>query len=163
MFFLKLIYHINTIAKKIFLKLIYGKSLIIGKKVSWRKSITFMIQRGAVVKVGSNCFFNNNCSVNANKEVLIGDNTMFGENVKIYDHNHHFNKSNTCISDQGFSNGTVQIGNNCWIGSNVIILKDTRIGDNVIVGAGTVIKGDIPSNKIVKQKREYDLDEIKYK
>lgn len=163
MFFLKLIYHINTFTKKFFLKLIYGKSLVIGNKVSWRKSITFMIQKGAIVKIGNNCFFNNNCSVNANEKVLIGNNSIFGENVKIYDHNHHFNNSNEFISNQGFSNGTVQIGNNCWIGSNVIILKDTKIGDNVVVGAGTVVKGHIPSNKIVKQKREYDLVEIKYK
>ncbi len=69
--------------------------------------------------------------------------------MKIYDHNHRFNQ-HIEIKQQGFSNGSVIIGQHCWIGSNMMILKNTVIGDNYVIGAGTVVSGTIPSNSIVK-------------
>ncbi|WP_353322104.1 acyltransferase [Apilactobacillus apinorum] len=98
-----------------------------------------------------------------NNRIEIGSNTIFGENVKIYDHNHRFNLKNKNISDQGFSNGTVKIGNNCWIGSNTTILKGSEIGDNVVIGAGMVIDSKIPSNTIVKRQSNYVINDIQYK
>lgn len=69
--------------------------------------------------------------------------------MKIYDHNHRFNQ-HIEIKQQGFSNGSVIIGQHCWISSNMMILKNTVIGDNYVIGAGTVVSGTIPSNSIVK-------------
>lgn len=54
------------------------------------------------------------------------------------------------ISQHGFSVADVIIGDNCWIGSDVIILKGVTIGDNVVIGAKCLIYKDIPSNSIVK-------------
>ena len=79
----------------------------------------------------------------------IGDGTLLGENVKIYDHNHKFNKTNISIKDQGFSVAPVIIGAHCWIGSNVIILKGVTIGDNCVIGAGCIIYKDVPNNSVV--------------
>lgn len=150
MLFLKLWYHFCAAVSKLFFKLIYGRKLDFGKKVTWRRSLCIMIDKNAEVKIGNNCFFNNYCSVNANKRITIGDGCLFGENVKIYDHNHRFKDKNIPIKEQGFSNGTVEIGNHCWIGSNVILLKGTKIGDHCIIGAGCVIRGEIPPGTIVK-------------
>ena len=57
------------------------------------------------------------------------------------------------INEQGYSIGSVEIGNNCWIGSNVTILKDVRIGNGCIIGANCLIKTGtmIPENSIVQQ------------
>ena len=43
----------------------------------------------------------------------------------------------------------IMVGKDCWIGSNVTILKGVRIGDNTVIGAGCLIRQDIPANSIV--------------
>ena len=162
MLFLKLWYHFCALINKAFYKIIYGKKLKFGRKVTWRKNISFMINKNAVVKIGDNCFFNNNCSINANEEIIIGNDCLFGENVKIYDHNHRFNKAFECISKHGFSNAPVVIGNNCWIGSGVVILKGTNIKDNCVIGAGCVVQGEIPSEMVVKKSESLIYEKIRW-
>jgi acetyltransferase-like isoleucine patch superfamily enzyme len=105
-----------------------------------------------VLSIGENCFFNNNCSINCLGQIKIGNNNQFGESVLFYDHNHRYLDKQQFISDQGFNIGKITIGNNCWIGSNVVILKDVAIGDNVVIGAGCVIHKSIASDtKVVNQ------------
>ncbi len=57
--------------------------------------------------------------------------------------------SDKLIQQQGYSLGKIIFGNNCWIGSNVVILKDVTIGNNVVIGANCVIYKFIPENSIV--------------
>ena len=49
---------------------------------------------------------------------------------------------------------TPEIGKNVWIGANTVILRGTKIGDNCVIGAGTIVKGDFPENSIIVQNRE---------
>lgn len=146
----KTIFHINAILKKFFLKLIYGNKISFGKKVTFRRRFNIFIENNAKILIGENCFFNNDCSLNAQQEIIIGKDSIFGENVKIYDHNHVFKSKDERIINQGFKTGKVKIGNNCWIGSNVVILKGVTIGDNVVIGAGCVITESVENNKIVR-------------
>lgn len=95
--------------------------------------------------------------------VTIGDNSIFGENVKIYDHNHRFNILNKTVKEQGYTKDCISIGNNCWIGSNVVVLKGTKIGNNCVIGAGVTLSGDIPDGTIVKQNKDYLIEPIKFK
>lgn len=157
----KLIYHIRAIVFSLMLKLIYRKRLSIGKRTTWRKSFSVLIDKDARVVIGNECFFNNNCSITSIQSVIIGDGCLFGENVKIYDHNHRFADTNVSIKKQGFSKGSVSIGNHCWIGSNVTILKDTKIGNNCVIGAGCVINGEISDNTIVKIERNFVSEKIR--
>lgn len=57
--------------------------------------------------------------------------------------------------------GGVSIGNGTWVGANVTILKNTRIGENCVIGAGTVISGVIPDHSIVTGGRNIDIVPIK--
>lgn len=164
MLFYKIIFHINAIIKKLFLKLIYGNKIHFGKKVTFRKRFNVFIDKNARICIGDNCFFNNDCSLNAQQEIRIGNNTILGENVKIYDHNHVFKNKDKNIIEQGFKVDKIIIGNNCWIGSNVVILKGTTVGDNVVIGAGCVINMNIPNNTIVKiNQNQIKIEDIKYK
>lgn len=86
--------------------------------------------------------------------ITIGNNTIFGENVKVYDHNHQYKDIQTHIYKQGYSYAPISIGSNCWIASNVVILKGVTIGDNCVIGAGCVIYKDIPSDTIVVNKQD---------
>ena len=75
--------------------------------------------------------------------------------MKIFDNNHKFSKEEG-VSSQ-LSVGSISIGNHCWIASDVIILKDTHIGDNCVIGAGCIVQGDIPDGTLVKCKQEQEI------
>ncbi|MEJ1237895.1 acyltransferase [Chryseolinea sp. T2] len=122
----------------------------LAQKVTCRRFCTFLVYKNASLKVGPGVFFNNGCSINCLHLIEIGDQSIFGENVRIYDHNHAYNTSNGLkVEGDKYTTAPVQIGKNCWIGSNVIILKGVTIGDNVIVGANCLIHDSIASNSIV--------------
>jgi acetyltransferase-like isoleucine patch superfamily enzyme len=126
-----------------------GGKCFIKKNVSARNDFTILVDKSGYLEINENCFFNNGCSINCIKSVKIGVGTLFGENVKIYDHGHIFNRYGVPLVQSGLESEDVVIGNNCWIGSNVVILKGVMIGDNSIIGANSVVYKDIPSGFIL--------------
>ena len=122
--------------------------VIIGHKVASRGKLNLLFYSDGIIQIGESTFFNNDCSVNALLHVQIGANCLFGENVKIYDHNHQYKNVALPIKDQGYTMAPVKIGNNCWIGSNVVILKGVAIGDNCVIGANSVVHKSLPANSI---------------
>lgn len=148
MIFIKIYYHINCFFKKILLKILYGKKIKFGKNVQFRKGFSIIISSNGNINIGDNCFFNNYCSINALDKIRIGDNCIFGENVKIYDHNHGFNKANVLIKKQKYKTGKIVIEDNCWIGSSSIILKNVHIGKNTVVSALSKVSNDIADNVV---------------
>lgn len=160
MFVIKLWLHVCAIIKGILYRLIFRKKLSLGNNITWRRRFNIIIDNNGKVVIGNNCFFNNDCSINCLNSISIGENSIFGENVRIYDHNHKFCDEFTSIKEQGYSIGTVSIGDNCWIGSNVVILKGTEIGNHCVIAAGTVISDKIPSNTIVRDVRKHKFETI---
>lgn len=159
MLLIRIFKKIRIIIKKIIFKFLYGSRIKMDKNVSFLKGFNVVFEGNGELKIGKECFFNNFCSINCLGYIEIGDYCLFGENVKLYDHNHCFIDSRKNIKDQGFSIGSIKIGNNCWIGSNVTILNNVTIGDNVIIGANCLIYKSIPSNKIVKSKGQLIFEE----
>lgn len=153
MILIKLYFHLKAYLLLFLYKIIYRKSFQFGKKITFRKGFTLMIggEEGKVI-ISDGVFFNNYCSVCAINKIEIGKNTIFGENVKIYDHNHNYKNTSVLIKNQGFNSKPIIIGENCWIGSNVMILKGVKIGDNSVIGAGCVVFKDVePGSVIVNQ------------
>ncbi|MBS7362662.1 MAG: acyltransferase [Paludibacteraceae bacterium] len=109
--------------------------------------------------IGDGSYMNRFCMISAHNSVSIGNHCMFGPCVKIFDNNHRFSREEGVSSD--LTVGSVRIGDNCWIASNVIILKGAEIGDNCVIGAGCLISGVVPSGSIVKMKQEQIIQEIK--
>jgi acetyltransferase-like isoleucine patch superfamily enzyme len=122
----------------------------IGKFVFIRKNASIRIDYDGVLTIGKNVFINDNCTINCVNRITIGKNTKIAPNVCINDHDHNYKKNTT----DHLIRGEVIIGDNVWIGSNVVILRNTNIGDNVVVAAGSVVKGIIPPNTIFMNKRE---------
>lgn len=151
MILMKIWRHIIAVIKKIIYKIINGSRIHFGKGVTFRKGFNLVIDKNGKVEIGDGCFFNNGCSINCLNSIKIGAGSIFGEDVKVYDHNHRFADFKKSIKEQGFSIGSVSIGEHCWIGSNVVILKGAEIGDNCVIGAGCVISGKVESGNIVKQ------------
>ena len=150
----KIGYKINFVLKMLEYKLEYGELFTVGKAFSFRKRFTVNINENGKLVIGNHVFFNNDCSINCKGKITVGDFCIFGENVKIYDHNHRFSTYEKKILDQGYMIKSVQIGDNCWIGSNVVILPGANIKPNSIIGAGCVISGEIPEGVIVTANRE---------
>mgnify|MGYP001325882358 CR=1 FL=1 len=107
--------------------------------------------------IGDRVFFNNYCTINCLHEIVIGSDCLFGEGVRFYDHNHGYENLSMRIADQDYKTEAIKVGNNCWFGSGVIVLKGVHVGDNVIVGAGCVIHQSVPSNSIVLNKQELTI------
>jgi len=101
---------------------------------------------GGRIKIGYNNFFNNNCNITSMGNISIGNNNLFAPNVGIFDHNHNYNNQKELICKQGFTIKNIEIGSNVWIGSNVIITAGSKIGDRVIIGANSVVKGCLVEN-----------------
>lgn len=146
-----------------YFKLKYRKHLKLNGKLTFRNGFNIIISGDSFLELGSNCFFNNYCSINCLKHISIGNNCIFGENVKIYDHNHIFNKE-SLIRESGYTYSDVIIGNNCWIGSNVTILKNAKIGNNCVISAGCIVNENVEDNTIVYMNRDLIKEKIiKYK
>lgn len=128
-------------------------TLLFHENIEIRNSCNFVVGKNAQLQIGENVFMNNYCSINCLENIEIGENTLFGEGVKLYDHNHQYSANK--IEHQAFNTAPIKIGKNCWLGSNVVILKGVTIGDHVIIGAGCVVHKDIPSGTVVINKQEY--------
>lgn len=99
------------------------------------------------VCIGNNCRING-AYIHAKESIQIGDNCVIASGVNIIDSNGH----ETYSLDRTVGRDTprnITIGKNVWIGINATILKGTSIGDNSIVSAGSIVKGDFPSNCII--------------
>lgn len=137
----------------------YGGDLHIGRKFRMRDGAKIRVRKGAECKIGKNISINSNNMIACHESISIGDNTQFGPNVQIYDHDHDF-RAEGGISAMKYKTSPVEIGNNVWIGANVVILRGTKIGDNCVIAAGSVVKGTIPANSIYVQKRVSEIKEI---
>jgi len=101
----------------------------------------------ATIAVGERTAFSNNVSLLARKSIRIGDDCLIGECVQIVDSDFHGIAPEVRHSSSGES-AVVTIGNNVWLGSRVIVMKGSHIGDNSIIGAGSVVIGSIPPGVI---------------
>ena len=128
----------------------YG-DITINENVLLREYCNILVFPSARLFIGEGVFFNNYCSINCLDKIEIGNDTIFGESVRLYDHNHLIEKGETLfVEKEKYTKSPITIGKNCWIGSNVVILKGVTIGDNSIIGAGCIIHKSIPSNTIIK-------------
>lgn len=137
------------------------KNLNIGNGVNIRNSCNILVGNNAELILGNRFFMNNFCSINCLEKIEIGKNTLFGEGVKIYDHNHEYQtEPEFKVEHQKFRTAPVKIGKNCWLGSNVIVLKGVTIGDNTIIGAGCLIYKDVPANSMVVNHQNHKITSL---
>lgn len=102
----------------------------------------FYCDYGFNIEVGKNFFANYNCMILDVAKVVIGDNCQMAPNVAIYTAGHpvHPDTRNTAY-EYGIK---VTIGDNVWIGGNIVICPGVHIGSNTVIGAGSVVTKNIP-------------------
>lgn len=101
---------------------------------------------GHHVHFGDNVYANFNLTMVDDTHIYVGDCTMFGPNVTVATAGHPIDPELRAKAYQ--YNMPVHIGKNCWLGAGVIVLPGVTIGDNTVIGAGSVVTKDIPSNVV---------------
>lgn len=112
---------------------------------------------GGEMIIGERVNVNRNCIFICRKKIVIGNHCTFGPNVCLYDHDHQYGIHGV---EQGYKYGEIVIGDNCWIGAGVILLRGSHIGEGCVIGAGCLIKGDIPSHSLVIADKGIKIKEI---
>ena len=104
----------------------------------------FYCDYGTNILIGENVFFNFNCVILDVVPVTIGNRTMFGPNVQIYTATHPLNYKERA---SGLEYGKpVVIGEDVWVGGSVVICPGVTIGDRCVIGAGSVVTKNMPSD-----------------
>lgn len=148
-FFASCLYHgTKTIGLSKRTELNFGKGAIIqiGKSVSSDGSCRLVVGNNAKMSIGEKTYLNNGCTISCVESISIGANCGLGPNVSIFDNNHDFDSNGVKSSN---NSSPVKIGNRCWLAANVVVLKGVTIGDNCVIGAGCIIKEDVPEGTIV--------------
>lgn len=134
---------LNVVGKS---PLIHGRGEIIaGKNLSLRSvsiPIELYANKGARIILGNNVRINNGVIISAQLGIYIGNNTLIADQAIVYDTDWHG------IDGQETKISPVTIGNNVWIGTRAVILKGVKIGDNSIIGAGSVVTKNVPENSL---------------
>ncbi|MFL9877051.1 sugar O-acetyltransferase [Herbaspirillum rhizosphaerae] len=121
---------------------------LIGKKVdeSFILIPPFYSTGGTDIRIGRNVFINQNCTMYDLAGLDIGDDVMIGSNVSIITSGHPISPSqrHTAVIAK-----PIRIERNVWIGAGATIIGGVTIGENSVVGAGSVVTRDVPSNTLV--------------
>ncbi len=101
---------------------------------------------GKNVHFGNFVYVNFNLTAVDDTDIYVGDHTMIGPNVVLATAGHPISPE---LREKGYQyNMPIHIGRNCWLGAGVIILPGITIGDNSVIGAGSVVTKDIPENVV---------------
>lgn len=144
---------IERISPNVVIDISSDSKLNLGHKVRIHSGSRITAAKGGVVEIGANARINNNCRIACRDHIVIGEGAEFGPGVIIYDHDHDF-RAEGGIKAGKYKTAPVVIGKNAWVGANTVILRGTQIGENCVVGAGSILHGQYPDDVVITQKRE---------
>ncbi|WP_080904081.1 sugar O-acetyltransferase [Parabacteroides sp. Marseille-P3160] len=104
----------------------------------------FHCDYGYNIEIGENLFININCIILDEAKVILGDNVFIAPGCGFYTAGHPLDAERR---NKGLEFAyPISIGNNVWIGAHVCVLPGVTIGDNTVIGAGSIVTKSIPSN-----------------
>ena len=107
-----------------------------------------LILSKGLISIGNSFSINRYSRIVSFEKILIGNNVTIAQFVSILDHDHAYKMINGEMRLSGYETAPISIGSNVWIGDKVTILKGVNIGNNVIIGANSLVNRDIPDNCI---------------
>lgn len=122
------------------------KSLLGKTKEKFCIVAPFWCDYGYNIEIGENFFANHNTVILDGGKVVFGDNVFVGPNCGFYTAGHpiDFERRNTGLEYAR----PITVGDNVWIGAGVHVMPGVRIGNNVVIGGGSVVVKDIPDNSM---------------
>jgi acetyltransferase-like isoleucine patch superfamily enzyme len=140
-----------------------GRDTLVGKysvlSVGYGPTQETLPERGLVI--GERCVIGARACSTAHDSIEIGDDVWFGQDVFVSDASHGYEDPERPIGQQFGAHQPVRIGSGSWIGHGAMILPGTTIGRNVVVAAGSVVRGTVPDHTVVggvpaRPIRQYD-------
>lgn len=101
-----------------------------------------------VVRIGDRVGMRTNFTLSAAQSVVIEDDVVFGGSVTVVDSDHTWADRHPNVLYNPLETGPIHIGRGSWIGDHSTVLRDTRIGVFCLIGANSVVRGDIPDHSI---------------
>ncbi len=117
-----------------------------GKRLQLRgfgRRVTVRSSGGAPVVIGDYVLLNSGVTIEACSGVTIGNNCLIGDGVQIHDSNYH-----EVDEGAGVTRERIVIGNNVWLGRDVLVLPGVTIGDHTVVAARSVVTRSIPQRTL---------------
>lgn len=133
--------------------LVFGDNVTISRGVMIRPSSYYGGDFGSGLFIGNNSSIGPYGYVGCSGRIVIGSNVMLGPKCSLFAENHIFNNKDLSIKSQGVTQKGIVIEDDCWIGSNSIVLDGVTIGKGSVIGAGTIVTKNVPAGSIVIDKR----------
>jgi acetyltransferase-like isoleucine patch superfamily enzyme len=115
------------------------------------------------IRLGAGTFLNMGVMVAAHELVEIGDHCMLANGCFVSDGSHRFDDPDKPITWQGFTTkGPTRIGDNCWLGANVVVTTGVTIGERCVIGANSVVTRDIPPRSIAAGSPAKVIKQVEY-
>ncbi len=132
------------------LELLREGRLIVGEGVLFEPLVWLTGGDTGRIEIADGALINIGVLIAAVDRVSIGRNTMIANGCVITDANHRFDDPSKPLTQQGFtSKGPTAIGDDCWLGANVVVTSGVTIGDRCVVGANSVVTSDVAPYSIV--------------
>lgn len=126
-------------------KVEFGDNVTAGAYEEWNTFITYSPE--AQIKVGNNCRINGS-SFQCQNKITVGNNCIIGSALLVDTDHHSIYPDRLSNPDSPVASKPITIGKNVWIAGRSAILKGVTIGDNSVIGFGSVVTSDIPANVI---------------
>jgi acetyltransferase-like isoleucine patch superfamily enzyme len=118
---------------------------------------------GARVRIGAGTFLNLGVMLAAGELVEIGDHCMLANGCFVSDSSHRYDDPQRPVTWQGFeSKGPTRVGDNCWLGSNVVVTSGVNIGERCVIGANSVVTDDLEPFSVAAGAPARTLRRIEY-
>lgn len=126
-----------------------GNQVTVGRFAVVRPSGYYGREIGEGLNVGNHSNIGAFCYIGCSGQIKIGDNVLMGPRVTMSAENHNYADNSQPIKEQGVTRLPISIEDDCWLGSNSVILAGVTIGKGSIVAAGAVVTKDVPPYSIV--------------
>ena len=123
-----------------------GTGTLIGPRVTLSAGVVpgQVMPTDPVVRIGDRCLIGEGSGIVGHLSIEIGDDVWTGHHVYITDQNHGYEDLTRPISVQVQPERPVSIGDGSWLGHGTVVLPGARIGRHVVIGANSVVTGEIP-------------------
>jgi len=102
---------------------------------------------GPIIQIANRVFIGTGCEFNITKGLNIGNDSLIASGCRFVDHNHGMQQGELMRLQNG-DEEAITIGQNVWLGCNVVVLKGVNVGDGAVVAAGSVLTKSVPANEI---------------
>ena len=139
--------------------LTFGDNVTISRGVMIRPSSYYGGDLGKGLVMGDHSSIGPYGYVGCSGKITIGSNVMLGPKCSLFAENHVFGNTDATIKEQGVKQKGITIEDDCWIGSNTIILDGVTIGKGSVIAAGSVVSKDVPAYSVLIQKKPTEIRE----